>query len=86
MNSYELIKLKIEEKNKKITNQEDLKKCNFIKMFFLKKSNVFNASKDAVIGMLIFLEFDESEIEKIYDDLLSVNNFKESFPYERVVK
>ena len=72
----EYIKSLILEKEKKLTSNEERKQINIIKEFIKIPNCFFNIPIESAVGMLDFLGVPEEQIQDLYFELISPNNYQ----------
>ena len=84
MTVYERLNNLVEEKEKQNLTDEDKELLDTAKYMIEDKKTFFLVDMDTVLGMLYFLGVPKDKLELYYMELISPENYKDSFPQERI--
>lgn len=84
MSVFEKLNKLVEEKEKENLSDEDKELLDTVKAMLDDKKIFFLIDMDSVLGMLYFLGVKEEELESYYLEIMSFENYKDSFPQERI--
>ena len=86
MDVYEKVQQLLLKKEKEVSEESDLKKCEFIRSLLNKRELFFSINKKTISGILVFLGIDdEQEMINLYKELISIENYKKYVPKERII-
>lgn len=85
MDAYDRLQELLNIKKLSINDEDELKKCNFIQSLLNKRERFFYLKNRTLNGILTYLGIEKEEKIKLYNELLSPENYKKYVPRVREI-
>lgn len=84
MNVYDKLNKLLEKKEQEKISEDEKKSLEVIKSMLSNRQLFFICDIDTVLGILDYLGVKEDELNSYYFELISPENYQQSFPKERI--
>lgn len=86
MDIFEIINEKIKSKEQNLDSTIDKEIIIYLKNMLNNKYLFFTAEKKYVISSLYYIGFSKDELNEVYNEILSLENYDKYFPKQRMIQ